>query len=99
MSKHTIHLYQYMQYEYLPDYSDKAWQPDVWSCRVEDSAERILIKEIDIEVEVPDDFDPVPRQVAALEQQKAEALREYQEKVSSINQQLSKLQAITYEPS
>ena len=46
-------------------------------------------------VDIPENFNPIPQQVAALERQKAEALQKYQTTVAEINERLSKLQAIT----
>ena len=48
-------------------------------------------------VPLPDDFNPVAAEVAALEQQKVLALRAYQQSVTEINERLSKLQAICNE--
>jgi len=50
-----------------------------------------------VTVPLPDDFNPVAAEVAALEQQKVIALRAYQESVAEINERLSKLMAITNE--
>lgn len=74
------------------------WEPEPWSVRVSDDEERIFINEQMVEIDAPDDFDPVPKQVAALEAEKRKAMDEYQAKVADINERLSKLQAIEYAP-
>jgi hypothetical protein len=53
--------------------------------------------EATFDYEVPADFNPVAKEVEALEKRKVDALRDYQATVSEINDRLSKLQAITYE--
>jgi len=98
MALKTVKGYVFMHFDYLPDFSAKGWQPDVWTCKVDETDERIFIREIDIAVDVPDDFDPVPRQVAVLEKQKRDAMDAYQRQVTEINEKLSKLLSLTYEP-
>ncbi len=97
--KCAINGYLFMEFTYdfsTPDYR-KTWRPAFKEYKPEDDAERIFIRNETIELDAPDDFDPVPKQVAALEREKAEALAEFQAKVADINERLSKLQAITFE--
>jgi hypothetical protein len=65
---------------------------DVWG---------VCVGKLKMTYDIPADFDiaaeTVRQKVAALEKEKAEAMREYQAKVAQINEQLSKLQAITIE--
>lgn len=75
----------------------KVWAPTVWKCRVDDVDHRIFIGKQSVEVEVPDDFNPIPSQVAALEAEKVAALEAYQVSVARINERLSKLLAISNE--
>lgn len=56
----------------------------------------VLVGKQPIEFEVPDDFNPVPVQVAMLEKEKEKAMKEFNERVFRINEQISKLQALTY---
>ena len=95
--KTTIPLCVFMEYKYKPDYSGKHWIPGIWDIRVADDTERIFVGETSIEVETPDDFNPIPTQVACLEKEKTAAVAEYQKKVAEINERLSKLLAITNE--
>jgi hypothetical protein len=100
--KKTITGYVHMLNE--PDYEDfdgrnfvKKWAPGFRAHRYEDE-NSIFISEQQFTVELPDDFDPIPGQVAALEEKKREALAEYQRTVAEINERLSKLQAIEFAP-
>jgi hypothetical protein len=53
-----------------------------------------LIGPAEFTYEVPDDFNPIPSKLAAIETAKAAALAEYREKVAELNDQASKLQAL-----
>jgi len=90
-TKHTIHIHQ----------SQYAWEdkPEfiVYTHKFEDSDTRIHICSQEIEIEIPDSFDPRARQIAALEKEKKKLMAEYQKTMLSIADRLSKLQAITYE--
>lgn len=92
--KKTITQYVYMREDYTADFSGKEWAPSIYPYALMDGADRILIGPINVDVVIPDDFDPVPKQVAALEAEKLEALKAYQKSVADINERLAKLQAI-----
>ena len=98
--KMTTQMCVFMEYDWDWRSSEmgKKWLPKVWSCRVSDNENRVFISEHQISVDIPDDFDPVPNQVAALEKQKLAALATYQQAVAEINERLSKLQAIECAP-
>jgi len=100
MTKQTVKGFMFM--EYVSDWAhgdyEKKWWPRWIEYKPDDNADRVFIKEMAVEFDVPDDFDPIPKQVAALEAEKRAALAEYQSKVADINERLSKLQAITYDP-
>ena len=51
----------------------------------------------EIDVEVPDDFDPRPQQVAALEAEKQKARAEFHARVTEIDRQIQSLLAIEHE--
>lgn len=100
MTPMTVHLCMALDYpmgaDGLRDYSkEQEWSPEAWGFKPNDSDERIYVGPRQITVEIPDDFNPVPQQVAALEKEKAEALEKYQQAVAQINERLSKLLAIT----
>ena len=68
-----------------------------WDCRIWDAASvdgRVFVTEHTTTVEVPDDFDPRPQQVAALEAAKQKARAEFQERITEIDRQIQSLLAI-----
>ena len=68
-----------------------------WDCRIWDAASvdgRVFVTEHTTTVEVPDDFDPRPQQVAALEAAKQKARAEFQERITEIDRQIQSLMAI-----
>ena len=87
-----------MDYQSEPMDFEKKWRPRIYSCKFAGSDSRVFIERREVEIEIPDDFDPAPGQVAALEKQKLEALATYQRAVAEINDRLSKLQAIEFAP-
>jgi hypothetical protein len=98
----TVHLCMSLEFpmgangkrDYL---QPRAWVPEVWAFQMDNAEDRIYIGTQTVSVEVPEDFNPVPAQVAALEAEKAKALAKYQQSVAQINERLSKLLAITNE--
>jgi uncharacterized iron-regulated membrane protein len=68
----------------------------VYSCALPDSEHRVYVGEQEMEIEVPDDFDPRAKQIAALQRERGKAMADYQKTVDDINERISKLQAITY---
>jgi len=99
MSKHTQKMYVFLEKRWNDDYSVEFWAPALWSFKIEDTDKRVFVCETTSEFEMPDGFDPIQKQLAALEAAKSEALRQYQERVAELNTRISKLQAITYEES
>jgi hypothetical protein len=97
MSKHTQKTYVFLEYKYSADYLKQEWVPRLWCFKADDTDARVFVCESTSEFEMPDGFDPVSRQIAALESAKAEALTQYQSRVGELNNRLAKLQAITYE--
>ena len=67
----------------------------LWFAKLDDDDTRTYIGEQEVEVEVPDDYDPRAKQIAALEKQKQKVMADYQKMVNDINEKISKLQAIT----
>ena len=68
-----------------------------WDCRLwSETAQggRVFVKEHTITVEVPDDFDPQPLQVQALEAAKQKARAEFQERITEIDRKIQSLLAI-----
>lgn len=88
--KQTITQHIFMAKQWGAD----KWTPQVWWCKVSEDHSLIYVGPQEVTVEVPDNFDPVPRQVAALEAEKLKALEAYQKSVADINRRLSELQAL-----
>jgi len=70
----------------------------VFSWKFDDTDNRTYVGEQEIEVDVPDSYDPRAQQIAALEKQKKKVMADYQEMVTDINDHISKLQALEYTP-
>jgi hypothetical protein len=58
----------------------------------------ILVCPAEITITPPDGFDPTPGTIAVLEAKKRELEANFSAEVARINTEISKLQALTYEP-
>ena len=86
----TVHLY----------HSSLSYADDCWSMFASDRmADRYYtyVKPVEIEVEVPENFDPRPGKIAALQAEEEELRAAFAARVTEIQREISKLQAITYE--
>lgn len=97
----TQWLYMTGESRWLPDgqldHHSNEWHPVVCFYPRDEDESTIFIRTIEIEVDIPDDFDPTARQLAALEEKKRKASEAYHGMVAEINAQISKLQAISYD--
>lgn len=88
--KATVHIH----------YSQYSWEEKgefvVYSCKLEDAEHRTYVGEQEIEIEVPDDYDPRAQKIAALEKHKLKIMGDYQKMVTEINERISKLKALEY---
>ena len=88
--KITAHIY----------HSKYSWQETgeflLFYAKVDDTEAMIHVGEQEVEVEIPDNFDPRAQQIAALEKQKQKVMADYQKMVTEINDRISKLQALEY---
>ena len=75
---------------------DKKGEYQILYVRLPDDDTLSYVCEQEVEVEVPDDFDPRAQQVAALEKKKQKVMADYQTMVEEINNRISKLQALEY---
>jgi len=57
---------------------------------------QILVGEIDVEFDIPDDFDPRPSQIAALQAKQKEAAAAFYAMTTELDRQISKLQALEF---
>ena len=96
--KHEIKQYVFMAYGWDESHTTQGWRPEIWRWEASENENLIFISASMFAVEIPDDFDPVPKQVAVLLDERRAAMDEYQQKVAEINERLSKLQAIEYTP-
>ena len=64
--------------------------------QLDDTDDRVYIGAQQVEIEVPDNFDPRAQQVAALEKKKQEVMAEFQNTITEINARISNLQALEY---
>ena len=88
--KTTIHIhYNQYSWEQTGDYT-------VYSCKLDDTEQRTYVCEQEIEIEVPDNYDPRAQKIEALQAQKEKIMADYQKTVTEINARISKLQAIEY---
>ena len=68
----------------------------LFSVKLDDTDYRTYVGEQEVEVEVPDDYDPRAQQIAALEKQKQKVMADFQQSVTEINERISNLQALEY---
>lgn len=62
------------------------------------SPDYVLVREMFIEVEVPDNFDPTPKQIAALREKKQEILAAAHVQAENIEGQIQSLLSIEFKP-
>ena len=81
-------------------YTQYAWEEkgtyEVLSFKPADTEHRTYVGEQEIEIEVPDDYDPRAQKIAALQAQKLKIMSDYQKTVTEINARISELQAIEH---
>ncbi len=81
-------------------YSKYPWDDEgrfeVFSFKADDDSYRTYIGAQEIEIDVPNDYDPRAQQIAALEKQKQKVMADYQKTVTEINDRINKLQALEY---
>lgn len=69
---------------------------DILSFKADDDIYRTYVGEQEIEIEVPENYDPRAQKIVALEKQKQKVMAEYQKTVTEINERINKLQALEY---
>lgn len=88
--KTTIHIY-YNQYSW-----EETGAYQVMYVKMDDCEHRTYVGEQEIEIEVPDDYDPRAQKITALEKHKQKVMADYQKTLMEINDRISKLQALEY---
>jgi len=66
----------------------------VASFKLDDNENRTYVGEQEIEIEVPDNYDPRAQQIAALEALKQKVMADYHKSVMEINDRIGKLLAL-----
>jgi hypothetical protein len=88
--KTTVHIF----------YSKYSWEDKgeylVFYAKVDDDESRTYVGQQEIEIEVPDNYDPRAQKIEALQAKKLKIMADYQKTVTEINERISKLQAIEY---
>jgi hypothetical protein len=69
---------------------------EIFSFKFDDDDSRTYVGQIEIEVDVPDNYDPRAQQIAALEKKKQKVMADFQKTVNEINERISNLQALEY---
>lgn len=91
MSKHIVKGYitrtQY-KWQAKPSFGFSMYKP------TENYTDTVVVAERQIEVEVPDDFDPRPAMVARLEEQKKQVTAEFAKTIKEINERIQSLLAL-----
>ena len=81
-------------------YQKHSWETEgkfiVFYVQLDDTEDRTYVGPQEIEIEVPDSYDPRAQQVAALEALKQKVMADYQKSVTEINDRISKLMALEY---
>jgi len=68
----------------------------VFYAKIDDNENRTFVCEQEIEIEVPDNYDPRAQKIEALQAHKLKVMADYQKTVTEINARISKLQAIEH---
>jgi len=88
--KVTAHIY-HCQYSW-----EAKSEYQIMYVKLDDCEHRTYVGAQEIEIEVPDNYDPRAQKVAALEKHKLKVMADYQKTVDQINDRISKLQALEY---
>jgi len=88
--KTIIHIH-YVKYSW-----ESEGRFEAMSYQIKDDTNYSYVGPQEIEVDVPDHFDPRPAQIAALEAQKQKVMADFQKAINTLNEKISKLQALEY---
>ena len=81
-------------------YQKHSWETEgkfiVFYIQLDDTEDRTYVGPQEVEIEVPDNYDPRAQQVAALEALKQKVVADYHKSVTEINDRISKLLALEY---
>jgi hypothetical protein len=86
----TVHIY-------LTQYSwEEKGSYQAFTFKLDNDTDRVYVCSQEIELDLPDDFDPRPSQIATLEDKKTMLMADFHKSVTEINDKISKLQALEY---
>lgn len=68
----------------------------VYPFKIDDSEHLTYVGQQEVKIDVPEDYDPREQQIAALKAQKQKVMADFQKTVDTINEKISKLQALEY---
>ena len=88
--KTTIHVH-FVKYEW-----ETEGRFEAMSYKIRDDTNYAYVGLQEIEIDVPENFDPRPAQIAVLEAEKQKVMAEFQKSITIINERISKLQALEY---
>lgn len=84
-------------YIYFVRYSrDNEGEFQLLSVKLDDTEYRTFVCEQEVEIEVPDRYDPRAQQIAVLRKQREKVMADFQKSVAEINERISNLQALEY---
>jgi hypothetical protein len=86
----TVHVY-FQQYSW-----EGKGKFSVYPFKIDDCEHLTYVGQQEVEIDVPEDYDPRAQKVAALEKQKRKVMADFQKTVDTINEKISKLQALEY---
>jgi len=86
----TMHLH-YTKYHW-----DDEGNFELYPCQFDDNEDRSYVGERQVEIEVPDNYDPRAQKIAALEKKKQQVMADFQNTITEINAKISNLQALEY---
>lgn len=69
---------------------------EIYSAQLDDSEYRTYVCAQEVEIHIPENYDPRAQQIAALEQHKQEIMADFEKSVHDIDERISKLQALEY---
>ena len=88
--KTTVHIH-FVKYSW-----ETQGRFEAMSYQIKDDTNYSYVGPQEIEVDVPEHFDPRPAQIAVLEAEKQKVMAEFQKSITIINERISKLQALEY---
>lgn len=97
MIKTVKHYLTASKYDWQHEW-EFAWCDYKYEPTPESKQTRIVIREQDFDLEIPDDFDPRPAMIAALEAQQKKATADYQALMTVLDGKIQQLRCIEMKP-